>query len=76
MASYRGHLMFSSVLGAAYGAALLGGVAGGAWASPEEAVQACVRVRETVEPDPTWIEPYHDALERYRALYPKLRTKN
>jgi xylulokinase len=62
--------------GAAYGAALLGGVAGGAWANPEEAVTACVKVRETVEPDPNWIEPYREALERYRALYPKLRTKN
>jgi xylulokinase len=62
--------------GAAYGAALLGGVAGGAWADPEEAVRACVKVRETVEPDPTWIEPYREAQERYRTLYPKLGTRN
>src|SRR5262249_47657752 len=64
--------------GAAYGAALLGGVAGGAWATPEEAVQTCVRTRATVEPDPNWIEPYRNALERYRALYPALKpgTKN
>jgi xylulokinase len=60
--------------GAAFGAALLGGVAAGAWASPEEAVQACVRVRETVEPDPQWIEPYRDAIQRYRALYPALQN--
>jgi xylulokinase len=60
--------------GAAYGAALLGGVAGGAWSSAEEAVQACVKVRETVEPDPDWVEPYRDALERYRALYPALKA--
>jgi xylulokinase len=60
--------------GAAYGAALLGGVAGGAWANPEEAVRACVKVRETVEPDPTWIEPYRDAIQSYRALYPALAS--
>jgi xylulokinase len=60
--------------GAAYGAALLGGVAGGAWANAEEAINACVKVRETVEPDPEWIEPYRDALDSYRALYPALRA--
>jgi xylulokinase len=59
--------------GAAYGAALLGGVAGGAWSSPEEAVEACVKTRTTVEPDPEWVEPYRDALERYRTLYPAIR---
>src|SRR3954468_24443587 len=37
--------------GAAYGAAMLGGVRAGLWGSVEEAVGACVRVRETVEPD-------------------------
>ncbi len=58
--------------GAAFGAALLGGVAAGAWTSPEEAVKACVKVRDTVEPDPNWIEPYREALQRYRALYPAL----
>jgi xylulokinase len=59
--------------GAAFGAALLGGVAAGAWANPEEAVAACVKTRATVEPDPEWVEPYREALERYRALYPALR---
>jgi xylulokinase len=59
--------------GAAYGAALLGGVAAGAWDSVDEAVRACVRVRETIDPVPEWIEPYAQARERYRALYPALR---
>ncbi len=62
--------------GAAYGAALLGGVAAGAWGSPEEAVAACVRTRATVEPDPRWVEPYRHARERYRALYPALRASS
>ena len=51
--------------GAAYGAALLGGVAGGAFAAVEEAVAACVHVRETVDPVPDWIEPYAEARERF-----------
>jgi xylulokinase len=60
--------------GAAYGAALLGGVAGGAFASAEEAVAACVRVRETIDPVSDWIEPYAEARERFRALYPALES--
>jgi xylulokinase len=59
--------------GAAYGAALLGGVAGGLWGSVEEAVAACVRTRGTVDPDPRWIEPYRELLDRYRRLYPAMR---
>ena len=58
--------------GAAYGAALLGGVAGGAWGSVEEAVAACVRVRGTVEPVADWVERYAEARERFRELYPAL----
>ena len=44
--------------GAAFGAALLGGVAGGLWAGADEAVAATVRPRETVEPVAEWVEPY------------------
>ncbi len=58
--------------GAAYGAALLGGVAGGMWADVHEAVAACVRTRDLVEPVPEWVEPYRELVERYRALYPAL----
>jgi xylulokinase len=59
--------------GAAYGAALLGGVAGGVFADVQEAVDACVRPREAVQPVPEWVEPYRELRERYRALYPALR---
>ena len=59
--------------GAAYGAALLGGVAGGVFADVHEAVAACVRVRDAVEPDPTWSEMYEQGYFRFRALYPALR---
>jgi len=60
--------------GAAYGAALLGGVAGGVFADTAEAVTACVRTRDTVEPVREWIEPYRELRERYRPLYPALRS--
>jgi xylulokinase len=60
--------------GSAYGAALLAGVASGEFPSAQEAVAACVRVRETVEPNPAWSQRYADGYERYRALYPALRA--
>ena len=40
--------------GAAFGAALLGGVRGRRLRAADEAVAACVRVRDVVEPDPAW----------------------
>jgi len=59
--------------GAAFGAALLGGVAAGVFADVHEAVAATVRVRDTIEPEPEWIEPYVHAYRRFRSLYPALR---
>jgi len=59
--------------GAAFGAALLGGVAAGVFADVQEAVAATVRVRDTIEPEPEWIEPYAHAYRRFRSLYPALR---
>jgi xylulokinase len=60
--------------GAAFGAALLGGVAGGLWSSPAEAVEATVRPTATVEPVAGWVEAYHEGRERFRALYPALKS--
>jgi xylulokinase len=59
--------------GSAYGAALLAGVAGGTFADAPEAVAACVRVRETVEPNLEWAQAYEEGYARFRALYPALR---
>ena len=59
--------------GSAFGAALLGGVAGGLFANTSEAVAACVRVRDEVEPDPGWTAVYADGRGRFRALYPALK---
>ena len=60
--------------GAAYGAALLGGVGGGTWPDTAAAVAACVQVRGEVEPEPGWIAPYAEGRERFRALYPAIRS--
>ncbi|MBA3245580.1 MAG: xylulokinase [Actinobacteria bacterium] len=60
--------------GAAFGAALLGGVKEGVFADAREAVEATVRVRDRVEPDATWQAAYDDGYLRYRQLYPTLRS--
>jgi xylulokinase len=59
--------------GAAYGAALLGGVAAGSFADVHGAVAVCVKTVDTVEPEPEWVEVYASGYERFRALYPALR---
>jgi xylulokinase len=56
--------------GSAFGAALLGGVAGGVFADVAEAVEACVRVTDTIEPDPAQLDVYAELHARYQALYP------
>lgn len=58
--------------GSAFGAALLGGVAGGVFADVDDAVARCVRVQEVTEPVAAWQEAYAAAHERYRLLYPTL----
>ena len=59
--------------GSAFGAALLGGVAGGMFSDVHEAVARCVRVGVTVEPDTPQVPTYDDLYGRFRALYPALR---
>jgi xylulokinase len=59
--------------GAAYGAALLGGVAAGIFRDAHDAVHRCVAVTERIEPDPAWRDAYAEGYERYRALYPALK---
>jgi len=64
--------------GAAYGAAMLGGVAAGVFADPREAVAACVRTTSTVEPDPALTRAYAELRPAFVALYPalaRLRTR-
>ncbi len=59
--------------GASFGAALLGGVAAGAFTDVHQAVAACVKPGGIIEPVAAWIEPYREARERFVALYPALR---
>ncbi|HET9674238.1 MAG TPA: xylulokinase [Gaiellaceae bacterium] len=59
--------------GAAYGAALLAGVACGAFADVHEAVARAVHVRDVVEPDASWQDAYEHGYARYKLLYPALR---
>jgi len=60
--------------GAAYGAALLGGVAAGEFSDVFEAVSSCVRVRDVIEPEPSWRAAYEDAYGAFRRLYPAIRS--
>jgi len=58
--------------GAAFGAALLAGVAAGTWPDAHAAVEASVKPGEQIDPVPEWVEVYRERRERYRALYPAL----
>ncbi len=60
--------------GAAFGAALLGGVAAGIWPDVHGAVAATVASRGRVDPVAEWVPVYAEQRERYRALYPALRN--
>jgi xylulokinase len=61
-----------SEAGAAYGAALLGGVAAGVFDDARVAAQAGVKTTAHVDPDPAWVEAYAAGRPRYEALYPAL----
>ncbi|HEY1511558.1 MAG TPA: xylulokinase [Solirubrobacteraceae bacterium] len=59
--------------GAAFGAAILGGVAAGVWPDVHAGVAATVRPGDRIEPVPEWVDVYRVQRERFRALYPALR---
>ncbi len=60
--------------GSAFGAALLGGVAGGVFKDVHEAAAACVRVERAIEPDGGATARYDRLYERFRELYPALHV--
>jgi xylulokinase len=60
--------------GSAFGAALLGGVAGGVFAGPEEAIATCVRPGARVEPEPDWADRYDELYGAFGRLYPTLAS--
>ncbi len=59
--------------GAAFGAAILAGVAAEIWPDVHAAVKATVRPRGKIDPVPEWVATYAEQRERYRALYPALK---
>jgi xylulokinase len=60
--------------GAAYGAALLAGVGGGAWPSVDAAGESVVRVASRTAPDAAAVALLNRQYEAFRALYPALRA--
>lgn len=50
----------------ALGAAVLAGLAAGAWADADEALSRALSVREVVLPNETWIDVYDRTYQRYR----------
>lgn len=59
--------------GAAFGAALLGGVGAGAWTNVPAACAAVIQPTGSTQPDPVQVEAYRRAYPQYRALYPALK---
>jgi xylulokinase len=58
--------------GPAYGAALLAGVGTGHFADVNDAVNRCVRVVATTQPDPTMVAKYDQIYAIYRNMYSHL----
>jgi xylulokinase len=65
--------LMASQEGSAFGAAMLAGVQGGAFADAREAADRCVHARERVDPDPVWVTAYDELYDRFRLLYPTLK---
>jgi xylulokinase len=59
--------------GAAYGAALLGGIAAGVFADAQEATAQCVRTTTTSAPNPQLADRYRQLRPAFQALYPALK---
>jgi xylulokinase len=60
--------------GAAYGVAILAGVAAGAWPTVDAACDQIVTTRSRVKPDPDAAKLFHRQYRKYVALYPALRS--
>ena len=60
--------------GPGMGGAMLAMVACGEFASVSEACEKLVRVSSTVEPEPALCEKYQDRYEKFKKIYPSVRT--
>jgi xylulokinase len=58
--------------GAAYGAALLAGVAAGTWSNVDEACAQTIRVNDRISPDTANTARYDEIYRHYLSLYPTL----
>jgi xylulokinase len=63
----------NSTEGAAYGAALLGGVGAGAWPTVEAACDATISITGRDEPAAGWTKASEALYPRYRELYGALK---
>ncbi|MFL5732923.1 MAG: xylulokinase [Chloroflexia bacterium] len=66
----------STTEGAAFGAALLAGVAAGAWPDVKAVCDATVKLGESTKPDARAAAMYERLYPHYRALYPTLKETN
>jgi xylulokinase len=60
--------------GGAFGCAMMAGVGAGHWANLDEACAAAIRVAETIASDPVDVATYKAGYEKWRTLYPALRS--
>ena len=59
--------------GPALGAAILAAVGCGEYDSVEEAAKKIVKIKETVEPDPSFVEKYNKKYEHFKQIYPIMK---
>jgi xylulokinase len=59
--------------GAAYGTALLAGVAAGTWSNVDEACAKTIRITDRISPNPNNTARYDEIYRQYQSLYPCLR---
>ena len=60
--------------GAPYGAAVLAAVGSGEFAAVREACRSWIRPLNRMDPNPETADAYGEAYERYRSLYPRLKS--
>ena len=62
-------------LGAPGGLSYMNAAYMGEYASPEEASEACLRIRHTIEPVREWIQPYDELYRVYLDSYQALKER-
>ena len=62
-------------LGAPGGLSYINAAYMGEYASPEEASEACMRIRQVIEPVPAWVRPYDELYEIYLDSYRALKER-